>query len=173
MKASEKRLLFALLGLVVLGIAVVCSDIYFDKRDALRVEQKNLEAEWVEIQTLFEERETWALRAGWLEQNQPAYTTTEQMEGAIFKDSEATEVEGVTTTKKTLLPTETNPNYVQVGVSVVANGTLPHIFRWLYDLTRPDSFRLIRNLKVSPDKENEGNIIAQFELLRWYAPPNQ
>ncbi|MAS92687.1 MAG: hypothetical protein CMO55_05765 [Verrucomicrobiales bacterium] len=173
MKAREKRLLFALLGLVVLGVAVICSDIYFDKRDELEAERENLDTEWVVIETLFEEREVWELRADWLENNQPAFTTTEQMEGDIFQTSEATEVEGVTTSKKTLLPTQTTQDYVQVGVSVVANGNLPSVFRWLYDLTRPDSFRVIRNFKVAPDKENEGQIIAQFDLLRWYAPPNR
>ncbi|MCB1206852.1 MAG: hypothetical protein KDN18_21530, partial [Verrucomicrobiae bacterium] len=63
------------------------------------------------------------------------------------------------------------PDYVQASVALSASGDLKSVFRWLYDLNRPEQFRVIRNLKVQPDKETPENIIATFELLGWYAPP--
>jgi len=170
MKPSEKRLLFGLLAMLFLGAGVIGSDYYFKKRDALLAEKSNLDNEWIKIETLFEEKEVWEMRAEWLGKHQPVFTSTEEIDQAIFKEALAAEVEGVTTTKHTLLPTATTPYYTQAGVSLSATGDLASVFRWLHDLNRPESFRVIRNIKVGPDKDEAENIIAQFELLRWYTP---
>lgn len=171
MKASEKRLLFALLGMLFLGAVVIGSDFYFDKRDALVAERSTLDTEWVEIEALFEEKEIWEMRADWLNQHQPKFTSSEQIDQAIYQEALADKVEGVTTSKQTLLPTVTTPDYVQAGVSLSAAGDLPSVFRWIHSLNRPEDFRVIRNLKVQPDKEKPEDVVATFELLRWYAPP--
>lgn len=170
MKASEKRLLFGLLAMLFLGAAVIGSDFYFKKRDALLADKANLDNEWITIETLFEEKEIWEMRAEWLERHQPAFTSTEAIDQAIFKEALAAEVEGVDTSKQTLLPTVTSPYFTQAGVSLSASGDLASVFRWLHDLNRPENFRVIRNVKVGPDKDKAENIIAQFELLRWYTP---
>ena len=171
MKASEKRLLFALLGMLFLGAVVIGSDYYFDQRDLLLAEKANLETEWVEIEALFEEKEIWEMRATWLAEHQPAFTSTEQIDQAIYQEALAEKADGIVASKQTLLPTLTTPEYVQAGVSLSASGELADVFRWIYDLNRPEDFRVIRNLKVQPDKETPENIVATFELLRWYAPP--
>lgn len=171
MKASEKRLLFALLAMLFLGAVVIGSDFYFDKRDTLIAERSTLDTEWVEIEALFEEKEIWEMRAEWLEQHQPKFTSSEQIEQEVYKMALAEEVAGVTTSKQTLLPTTTTPDYVQAGVSLSASGDLASVFRWIHSLNRPEDFRVIRNIKVQPDKEKAENIVANFELLRWYAPP--
>lgn len=170
MKASEKRLLIALLTMLLLGGVVIASDFYFDRRDLLVNERARLEEEWIVIETLFEEKELWEARAAWLEQTQPPFVSAEAIEQDIYQQALAKEAEGVTTSRQSLMPTITTPDYVQAGVSLTAAGELSDVFRWLYDLNRPDEFRVIRNLKVAPDKENAGDVVAQFELLRWYAP---
>lgn len=173
MKASEKRLLFALLAMLLLGGVVIASDFYFDRRDLLLNERRRLEEEWIVIETLFEEKELWEARAEWLDRSQPAFTSSEQVEQAIYQEALAKDAEGVTTSKQALMPTLTTPDFVQAGVSLNATGELSDVFRWLYELNRPEEFRVIRNLKVAPDKEAPEKIIAQFELLRWYAPPEK
>ncbi|MEM9018289.1 MAG: hypothetical protein AAGC68_14845 [Verrucomicrobiota bacterium] len=172
MKASEKRLLFILLCLVGLGGLVVISDLYFEKRDQLLAERNRLELDWGQIEALFEEKDYWEIRANWLKQNQPAFTSAEAISQAIFNVALAEDRDEITTSKQTLLPVEETDHYLQAGVSLTATGPLPSIFRWFYDLTQPESFRAIRNLKLNPDKEDPEQVIAQFELLRWYAPPN-
>ena len=171
MKASEKRLLFALLGMLFLGAVVIGSDYYFDQRDLLLNEKADLETEWVEIEALFEEKEIWETRATWPAEHQPAFTPTEQIDQAIYQEALAEKANGIVASKQTLLPTLTTPEYVQAGVSLSASGELADVFRWIYDLNRPEDFRVIRNLKVQPDKETPENVVATFELLRWYAPP--
>ena len=142
-----------------------------DEPTVLLAERTNLENEWIVIETRFEEREIWEARAAWLDANQPAFTSTEEIDQSIYQEALAEKVDGVTTSKHTLLPTLTTPDYVQAGVSLTASGELKDVFRWLYELNRPEGFRVIRNLKVQPDKETPENILATFDLLRWYAPP--
>ena len=170
MKPSEKRLLFGLLGLLFIGVGVIGSDYYFDRRNELLADRTTLENEWITIETLFEEKEVWELRGAWLERHQPTFTSTEAIDQAIFKEALAAEAEGVATSKQALLPTVTTSDYIQAGVSLSATGDLASVFRWLHDLNRPEAFRVIRNIKVSPDKDDSGKIVALFELLRWYAP---
>lgn len=171
MKPSEKRLLFALLGMLFLGAAVIGSDFYFDQRDLLLSQRATRDEEWVVIETLFEEKELWEARSEWLALNQPRFTTSEKIDQDIYQSALAEKVDGVTTSKLSLLPTLTTPEYVQAGVSLSAAGDLRDVFRWIYELNRPEGFRVIRNLKVQPDKEAPEKIIATFDLLRWYAPP--
>ena len=171
MKNNEKRLLFVLLSLALLGAVVVCSDIYFDKKELLSQEYTNLENEWIEIQTLFEERSMWELRGQWLENNQPAFTDNQTITQAIFERAEKPGTSGVTTYRLTLVPVNETPFFNEVGVSLTAEGELGRILRWLYDITPPSSFRVIRNLKLTPGSEDPQVITAKIELLRWYAPP--
>ena len=171
MKPSEKRLLFALLGMLFLGAAVIGSDFYFDQRDVLLSQRTALEEQWIRIETLFEEKELWEARSEWLAQNQPKFTTSEKIDQDIYQEALAEKVSGVTTSKLSLLPTLTTPEYIQAGVSLSAAGALPDVVRWIYELNRPEGFRVIRNLKVQPDKEAPEKIVATFDLLRWYAPP--
>lgn len=170
MKPNEKRLLIGLLAVLFLGAGVIGSDYYFGKRDALLSEKANLDNEWITIETLFEEKEMWELRATWLAEHQPVFTSTEEIDQAIFKEALADGVDGVTTSRHTLLPMVNTSYYTQSGVSLTASGELGDVFRWLHGLNRPESFHVIRNLKVGPDKDKAENIVAQLELLRWYTP---
>ncbi len=173
MKKSEKRLLFTLVGLAFLGGLVIASSFYFDKRDELVVERQDLDSDWAIIQANLEVKELWEMRALWLEKNQPKFTSYEQMTQALFKESLAEGETGFTTSKHNPLPNDRTSEYMQAGVSFIAQGDLSSFMRWVYDLTRPDSFRVFKNLKLAPDKENEDKIIAtNIELLRWYAPPD-
>lgn len=160
-----------MVGLVLLGGLVIASDFYFDERDALTTVRDNLELEWLLIQDQLDQKELWEMRAHWMDQNQPEFTSADQITQMIYKDSLAEEETGFTTSKQNLLPTEITVYYNQAGVAFVAQGELAPFMRWLYDLTRPESFRVLRNIKITPDKENEEEIIASnIELLRWHTP---
>lgn len=170
MKKRERNLLYLLtLMLAVSGIVIV-SDYYFDRKDLLLTERDRLENEWIRIQTLMEERETWESRAEWLDQRQPAYKETEEIENAIFARALKATESGVKTSDQVLLSTEFTPYYTQSGVSLKAAGPLPELFKWLYDLEKPEEFHVIRNLKVFPSQDDPGQIVAAFQLLRWYRP---
>ena len=164
MKKSEKRLLTILLSLAFLAGLVLILDLYKDMREELLAEKARLDMEWVE------EKEIWEVRSNWLEQNQPTLTSNEAISQAIFNDSKAENRRGITVTKQTLLPVETAGSYVQAGVAVVASGELAAISRWIYDMTRPITFRAVRNISIRPSPDDPSKVTAQFELVRMYAP---
>jgi len=171
MKKSEKQLLYVLISLALLGALVVCSDIYFEKRELLTQERTNLQNEWIEIETLFEERSMWELRGQWLEKNQPTFTNNQAIAQAIFERAEKPRTPGITTSRLSLIPASETPFFNEVGVSFSAEGELGSILRWLYDMTAPSSFRFIRNIRLTPSAEEPQILSANIELLRWYTPP--
>ena len=170
MKKSEKQLLYILVSLALLGALVVCSDIYFEKRELLTQERTNLQNEWIEIETLFEERSLWELRGQWLEKNQPIFTNNQAVTQAIFERAEKPRTPGITTSRLSLIPGSETPFFSEVGVSFNAEGELGSILRWLYDMTPPSSFRFIRNIRLTPSAEEPQILSANIELLRWYTP---
>ncbi len=171
MKKSEKQLLYILVSFALLGALVVCSDIYFEKRELLTQEHTNLQNEWIEIETLFEERSLWELRGQWLEENQPIFTNNQAVTQAIFERAEKPRTSGISTSRLTLVPLNETPFFNEVGVSFTAEGELGSILRWLYDMTPPSSFRVIRNIRLAPSADEAQILTANIELLRWYAPP--
>jgi len=170
MTTKEKRLLATLLVLTFLGGGMLLFDFYMDRRNGFLTARENLENEWIVIETLFEEREKWEARSLWLDLNQPKFTSDEEISQDIFRVSLAEEFPAIRTSKQTLLPTRTTPHFTEVGVSLVASGSLPEVSRWIYEFTDPQSFYVIRNLKIMPDKEKQEDIVSQMELLRWYTP---
>jgi len=162
--------MIGLATLLLAGAVVIGSDFYSDRRQALIAERNLLEMEWIEIETLLEDKTLWELRSVWLQTNQPKFTSTREIDDEIFSKALAEGVEGVTTSRQTLLATETSDYFVQAGVALTATGSLPSLMRWIYDLTPPESFRVIRNLKLNPDADDPEKAVAQLEILRWYAP---
>ena len=37
-------------------------------------------------------------------------------------------------------------------------------------LQEPEEFRVVSNIVVTPDKDDDSQIVCKFDLLRWYAP---
>ena len=171
MKKSEKQLLYILISIALLGALVVCSDVYFEKRELLTQEHNNLQNEWIEIETLFEERSMWELRGQWLKKNQPTFTNNQAITQAIFERAEKPRTSGITTSRLNLVPLNETLFFSEVGVSFTAEGELGSILRWLYDMTPPSSFRVIRNIRLAPSADEAQILTANIELLRWYAPP--
>ena len=170
MNKRERNLLYLLLIMLAASGIVIVSDYYFDRRDLLLTERNRLENEWIRIQTLLEESDTWEARADWLNQSQPVYEETEEIEDAIFARALNATQSGVETSNQVLLSTEFTPFYTQSGVSLKADGALPDLFQWLYELEKPEEFHVIRNLKVFPSQDDPGQLVAPFQLLRWYRP---
>ncbi|MDF1814842.1 MAG: hypothetical protein P1V20_21745 [Verrucomicrobiales bacterium] len=169
MKPREKILLTVfLLTLLLLG-GGIGFDLFKKSRTALIEEKWALELKLVEYETLLEEEPLWKSRNNWLEANQPAYTTRDAVDNHIFSTIK-NPPQNVTVSEIKLIEGRQNDSLVEAGAQVVAEGTLPDVFGWLYQLQTPENFFVIENLKVIPDKKTLDVIRCEFELLRWYAP---
>lgn len=172
MTRNERRLLTLFVSALLVGAAVVAADFYTDRRELLRAERYQLETEWVEIDALLEDRTIWNTRATWIDVNQPGFESTEQIDQAIYDTALAPTRVDVETDNHSLLDTEGTPFYTQAGVRFVARGQLADVFAWLHELKQSERFHAVRNLQISPDQDEEGAVVCQLELLRWYTPPS-
>ena len=173
MKKREKQLLILVITIAVLGGAFIGWDFFSKKRDLLRAERGRLETELIRVDALLEEKEMWESRNTWLTANLPTYESIGQIDQAVFQVAEAKDIDGVSSKPSSPLPNVQTDYYTQAGIALRVEGKHEDIFRWLYDLKRPDQFYVVRNLKVTPHKKDSEKIVCQFELLRWYAPKTQ
>ena len=173
MKSNEKRLLLIVLVIGILGGVFIGWDFFSKKESILTAEKGRIETELVRIDALFEEREIWNARSAWLNSKLPSYESIGQIEQDIFKTAAASGVEGIVSTPHSPLPGLETAHYTQAGIALTVEGKHEDIFRWLYDLKKPENFHVVRNLKVLLHKKEPEKIVCQFELLRWYAPKTQ
>ena len=170
MKASERRLLGAFLLMLLLGGTVLLVDIYRKKATAMDEQRQGYEEDLVEIDALLEMRDQWMTRNDWLRANQPPFTSREQVDNEIFEDAKARDFEGIEVSGIKFLEPVSTPHYEQAGVSLTVSGSLESVFRWIHRVQRPEEFRVVRNVRVIPDEEENGRIRCSLQLLRWYAP---
>lgn len=173
MKASERLLLTAFLVLLLFGGAVILWDLYRDRKETLVTEQEQLELDLVEIEALMEDQEKWTARAELLEQNQPKFTSRENVDNAIFADAQSGDGANVSVSEIKLVEPMSTPYYVQAGVNLKAEGTVEDVFRWLHHLQSPETFRVVRSFKANPHPDEDEKIQCEIELLRWYAPAEE
>ncbi len=173
MSQRERRLFTLVIAIAVIGAAFVGWNLYNNKKNELQTRHSELQDDWIRIEALLEKKELWQTRAGWLKRNLPTYETTGQIDTEVFRTAEEPGFSGIVTKPLAPLPTLKTKHYTQAGVSLVAEGKLEDVFRWLYELKKPEKFYVLRNVKVTPHEKNAEFVRCQFELLRWYAPKSE
>lgn len=156
--------------ILVGGGSVILFDLYRRKAEAIEDRKEALDLELVEIEALLEERDLWLARDEWRRANQPVFESQEAADNQIFKEANAEGVSGVEVSGINLLEPVDSAYFEQAGVSMTATGTLEAVFEWIYNLQRPETFRVVRNIRVLPDPDDGRKVRCTLELLRWYAP---
>ena len=170
LKTREQRLLFAFIATLFLAASWYLWKFYKSQRDHASEVAFQLSLQEAEFDELLEERDKWTRRSEWLDAFQPNYSSRAEVDNELLEEARAIGVDGVTTKGFTLLPPIETIDYVQAGVTFTAQGELPHVFEWLHTLQRPETFRVIRGLKVIPNKEEPTLVDCEIELLKWYRP---
>ena len=172
LKAREQRLLFAFIATLFLTATWYTWKFFKSNRDRAFEVEHQLSLQEAEVEVLLEERDKWTRRSEWLEAYQPAFTSRGEVQNELYQEAQA-DVEGVEVSDIDLLEQIETPDYIQAGVSFVAKGTLVDVFKWLHSLQQPESFRVIRTLRVVPDREDPSLVQCDVELLKWYRPEPQ
>ena len=144
---------------------------YSSHRDAAREVAHQLELQEVEIETLLEQRDRWLQRETWLAGNQPKFTSRDQVDNQLLEEARASGTPGVRTGEFVLMEPLDTPAFRQSGVKFVARGKLKDVFSWLHELQKPQEFRLVSSLQVTPEKDEPSIVKCEVELLRWYSSP--
>ena len=168
MKRSEKLLAGLLIVVLFIGANFILGVRISKKKNALDQESHALELRRVEIETLIEEKDEWMKYEAWLAVNQPVFPGNESAGQELLKIVDSSDEFGLEILGRDLLEQEDLPSATQVGMFVKTRGDLESVLRWLYSLQSPKKFRVVRQLKILPDKEDETSVICEFLLLRWY-----
>ncbi|MEM7010252.1 MAG: hypothetical protein AAF585_02110 [Verrucomicrobiota bacterium] len=166
----EQRLFFGFVLTLFLAACWYLWKFYSSHRDHAIEQAHQLNLREAEYEVLLEERDKWTQRSEWLAAYQPAFTSRADIDQAIADDMRASGFPGVETQFKRLIETHETPDYIQAGVEFAASGKLEDVFAWLHTLQRPENFRVIRSLRVLPDKDDPELVVCEIELLRWYRP---
>lgn len=160
-------------ALVLLAAAALTFRLWqeFSRRmEDLVTREHALEMRQAETEVYLERRDLWLARLEWLKTNQPVIGPADQVDNELVNLARSPTGGQVTTEKLELMdPVETEA-YKQAGIEFTAKGKLKDIFAWLHSLQKPEEFRAIRRLKVTPDQTAPDKVVCEVELLRWYAP---
>lgn len=171
MKASELRLLMILGVLAALCGGALLSQRLLRKQHAIERREQALELRQMEMQSMLTEVEMWRQRLNWLQTTQPAMTSENQASEQLLETLLATAAaNGLTVQKKQLHEPVTAAFYREVGVTLTIRGTLPSVFRWMHGLLAPASFRVIPQVKITPDAANPADVVAILHISQLLAP---
>lgn len=155
---------------LLIGGTALLVDVYRKKAAAIDERRDDLELALVEIDALLEERDEWMTRNDWLRANQPPFTSRQEVDNEIFENAKAGQAGDIKVTDIKLLEPVSTPYFEQAGVSLTVSGSLESVFRWIHSVQRPAEFRVVRNVRVIPDEQENGRIRCSLQLVRWYAP---
>ncbi len=165
----ERTLLIAVIATAIILCLGIGTNLFLKKRAELLAEKRKLQTAATTQTVLLEERDLWNDRSNWLNANLPKATDTETMTAQLFALVSKPQKPGVQTSGLQLLPTEETPNYVICGVRFQAEGSNGALLSWLHEIASPENFRVIRSLEIGENPDISNEILAEIELIRWYA----
>ncbi|MFO1485281.1 MAG: hypothetical protein U1F71_18110 [Verrucomicrobiaceae bacterium] len=171
MKASERRLI-AILGVLaaVCGGAIM-TQMLLRRQGALDRRAETLELQQREATAMLAEAGLWNARLAWLKAHQPAMSSENQASQSLLDELLASASENhLTVQKKQLHEAVHEVYYHEVGVTLTVLGELPDVFRWLHGQLSPESFRLVSQLKITPDTQDKSKVVATVRVNRRHAP---
>lgn len=181
MKKSEKILLgvFAFLFLVIIGGGGLMYA--FRNYMAIREENDTLRDRLADMNLAISQGAEWADRYGWLEENCPNFTSTQEASAKLLEIITAeAEKMGVSIGGKEFieaarvlgpdgLPLEENLGYFdKATVKITLAGVQEQaFFGWLHALQQPKSFLGITRMQINPSGTNK-TINAEVEFTRFF-----
>lgn len=177
----EEKLALAVFAVLVLGILAIGTSRVRAWRTALweqEAEISNREAEATELRNggpLWEERQQW------IESHLPRHPNAGEARSSLVSAvQDAASSHGVTLQSQKLIdpeapkpgaegapppPPEGPPGF---ALQVTATGDLRSIVLWWQELLRPEHFRQMNFLKLTPDDDSSEDVRCTAEIWQWY-----
>lgn len=169
MNPNERRLLVAFATLLVIFTSLAGIKHLQAWRSRIDQRADALSLQRTDADALMQDATLWKQRDEWITGHQPRFeseseTTQELLDFATRQASQA----GLTVESKQYQKPQDSAHRRQFGVTLIVKGKLPQVFRWIYDLQTPTSFRVVPYLKVTPDKEDPQSVLCSIQFWRWY-----
>jgi hypothetical protein len=171
MKASERRLLMILGVLAALCGGAILSQRLLRQQHAIERREQTLELQQMESRAMLTEAEMWRQRLNWLQSTQPVMAGENQASEQLLETLLAAAAShGLTVQKKQLHEPVTAAYYREVGVTLTVRGPLSSVFRWMHSLLSPEAFRVVSQVKITPDTANPADVVAIVHISQLHAP---
>lgn len=170
MKASERRLLMILGVLVAVCSGAILSQRFLLKQHTIERREHTQELKRMETQVMMAEADLWKQRLDWLRKMQPPMSSVNQASEELLETLLATAAgQGLAVQKKQLHEPVMAAFYRETGVTLTVKAPLPSVFRWMHGLLAPESFRVVSQLKITPDAANPAEVIAVMHVSQLHA----
>jgi hypothetical protein len=171
MSRNERLLLVVFAALLVIFASFIGIKQFKSWRSRMDEREHRLSLQRIEADALMQDAPLWKQRDAWISEHQPRYeseseTTQELLDFATRQAAQA----GLTVESKQYQKPRDSAHHRQFGVTLVVKGKFPQVFRWIYDLQTPTSFRVVPYLKVIPDKDDPQSVVCSIQFWRWYQP---
>lgn len=171
MKDSERRLIAILFVLAAICGGAIMVQVLLRGQYGLDRQEQTLVLQQREAYAMLAEADLWKDRFNWLKASQPAMTSETVATEKLLDEMLASAAQHhLVVQKRQLHECTKQPFYSEVGVTLVVLGELPDVFRWLHGLLVPDSFRLVSQLKITPDAKDSSKVDVTVRMNRRHTP---
>lgn len=170
MKASERRLLMVLGVMTAVCGGAILSRRLLTKQHSIELREHMFELKRMESTALMAEAGLWEQRLEWLRARQPAMTSVNQASEELLETLlSSAESQGLVVQKKQLHEPVTAAFHRETGVTLTVKSELAAVFRWMHGLLAPDFFRIVAQLKITPDAADPSEVITVVHFSQLHA----
>lgn len=169
MRTSEKRLLIALIAVLLGGVAYLGFDRLNQWKKKLDAETRQLDVARQEANDMLTTEKKWLERAEWLKKSEAAFSNRKDAELALINLITESAGRHNVSIKKTQ-PTDPVDlgDMIAATMMVDATADLEKMMDWLHSLQKPTDFLSIPALRLMPDQEDTSKVVISINLQKWF-----
>ena len=176
MSERERKLLimFASAGVILLSLWGYKS--YQLKRESIQIERKQAEIELREGKNFLARRDIIQDEIDWLAENEPQPQASELVAPKLQEVANAEALRAGMTVKKIdpiaerLEEPDSTKNYKVAQVKFQVTGEEKNLYNWFGFMHSPNDFRVISEISMRPNKEEDHLIDCTVTFDQWYVP---
>ena len=171
MSPRERKLAFAMGGIVLLLANVLLLGAFSHKSAALRADLADRQATWANMQDLLGDENLWSTRDAAITAKQPRLVN-ESADGVDLLNvvRVMAKQHNVTLENEVFGSLEKSQWYHSVPVMMDTHSSWPDLVAFLYQMQKPDQFIVCESVNISVDPADQTKMLGHFKIARWYAP---
>jgi hypothetical protein len=162
----EKILLIVFLSALLVAGGVLSWNWVSRDLKARQERLKEKDDQLVELRRWIGEKNMWEAREQWLDSHSIPVYQKQRSEAEFVQAIQASLSKyGVQTVDQRIQETRDSARFVEVPIDLTVDATLEELIRWLYDVQRPDSFRVISQIRLRSTGDS-AKIRAEVSLFQ-------
>jgi len=167
---SEKRLLLALILIVLAGGNYYGYKWVSQKKASLVLTEKELRADQAEDAVVLKQQDDWSRRKDWIDKNEPdlkgedGNAKTAEIQEYVRKGAISEHLEII---NQNLGRAQATPGGTRVSITVKVKGPMKGICHWLASMQKPENFYAVSAFSLNADAD-EKSMDCEIEMVRYF-----